>query len=180
MRISFHFRYLSSREVCSTNDNPVLLHSVCPINDRSALLVRRRSSYFVPDTWLICVTRCRENGLLHLFFNLSSMSFWQTTIPLRLFVLKWLSYSTDERLMYNICINKIWFTCCCLKTSVPFIVLYFSSTRLTNDSPIPLVLNRPFRFIKCLTNDWPTYSRGHNLVSSQNALSYVYILFRIV
>ena len=100
-----------------------------------------------------------------------------TTIRLKMIIL---FHVSDERLMYNICINKIWFTCCCLKTSVPFIVLYFSCTCLTNDSPIPLVLNRPFRFIKCLTNDWPTYSRGHNLVSPQNALSYVYILFGIV
>lgn len=169
IRSPFYFHYLSSRNFAR---QMIILYyySVCPINDRSILFIRRVMS----DTWLICVTCCCENvnGLsFHLLFNLSSMSFWQTTIPSRLFVLKWLSYSAY--LTKDWCItfvNKIWFTCCCccccLKMSIPFSFLFLFYAFDKWHVLTPLVLNRLFYFMS-LTNGWPSYTREAIIVSPQ-------------
>lgn len=177
MRSPFYFHYLSSREMVARQMVILYYYSVCPINDRSVLFIRRRSSYFVHShVWHVTDLRysllwkCEWLApfIFQSFFHVvltNEYSF--TTIRLKMIIL---FYVSDERLMYNICINKIWFTCCCLF----HLVSYFSSTCLTNDSPIPLVLNRLFYFIK--SDKWLTYL----LVSPQNILSYVYILFKIV
>lgn len=106
-------------------------YSVCPINDRSVLFIRRRSSYFVhshvwhvTDLRYLLLWKCEWLApfIFQSFFHVvltNEYSF--TTIRLKMIIL---FYVSDERLMYNICINKIWFTCCCLF----HLVSYFSST----------------------------------------------------